>query len=80
MIKDTLEKTPNCQCLQMERVGSLTKTPQERTSSCKQHDFHNIWKKHKLTRTPPEIILQSNTRTIYDKEDMISLKIFSLFQ
>ena len=30
MIKDTLEKTPNWQRLQMERVVSLTKTPQEK--------------------------------------------------
>ena len=69
MIKDTFEKPPDFQCLQMEGVGSLTKTPQERTPSCKQHDSNNIWNKHKLTGTPPEIIFQSNTRTIYDKED-----------
>ena len=69
MIKDTLENPPDCQRLQMERVGSLTKMPQERTPSFKQHDSHNIWNKHKLTRTPPKIILQSSTRIIYDKED-----------
>ena len=68
MIKGTLEKPSDCQRLQIEKVGSLTKTPQERTPSCKQHDSNNIWNKHKLTRTPPKTNFQSSMRTIYDKK------------
>ena len=44
----------------------------QKTPSCRQHDPHKsiFGNKHKLTETHPKIILQSSTRTIYDKEDI----------
>ena len=71
MIRETIENDLDCKHFQMERAGSLTKMPQEKDALLPTTwpSQKYIWNKHKLTGTPPEIILQSSTRTTYDKED-----------
>ena len=68
MIKDTLEKLPDCQRLQLDLSQKHPK--RKRLPADKRPSQKYIWNKHKLTGTPPKIILQSSTRTTYYKEDM----------